>query len=55
MRAASARTRSAGGRPVARFAASSAAVSRRHVPGYAPSGSGPCGADAASRISARVQ
>ena len=32
-RAASARTRSAGGRPFARFSASSAAVSRRHVPG----------------------
>ena len=51
----SARTRSAGGRPEARFSASSAALSRRHVPGYAPSGSGPCAALAASRISARVQ
>ena len=43
------------GRPDARFSASSAALNRRHVPGYAPSGSGPCAALAASRISARVQ
>ena len=54
-RAPSARTRSAGGRPEARLSASSAALNRRHVPGYAPSGSGPCAALAASRISARVQ
>src|SRR4051794_11569312 len=50
-----ARTRSAGRRPAASKAARSAALSSRHVPGYAPSGSAPCGADAASRISARVQ
>ena len=41
IRAESARTRSAGGRPPARLRRRSAAVSRRQVPGYAPSGSGP--------------
>ena len=45
---------SAGARPAASRSARCAAVRRRHVPGYAPSGRSPWGADAASRISARV-